>query len=755
VLAVWLLLVAVVGGLGAGFGGSYTTEFSVPGIESQRAQDLLRADFPQAAAGVARVVFAAPKGSTLDAPTDRAAIDRGLRAAAKVPGVVAVRPPAQGGGVSPDHTVAYADVQFRQIPDDVPKSAQDALQASMAPVRQAGLTVEFGGTAMHPATHVGGPSEIVGVAIAFVVLALALGSLLAAGLPLVTALVGVAIGVLGVGFTARFVTMTDTATVLALMLGLAVGIDYALFIVSRHREQLADPRAEVADSIARATATAGSSVVFAGGTVVVALAALTATGIPFLSTMGLAAAATVLIAVLVALTLLPALLGWAGERLRPKQARQARAARAAGAHGTGGTAAQNDTAQPPAASAAGPGRGRIGGGGPGRWGAAWARAVTRRPVAVVLLAVVGLGVLAAPALHLRLGLPSNETQPAASTQHRSYDLLTRGFGPGFNAALTVAVDTSKMPRQQRSAAVSDLAAALRHDPDVAAVTPPLANPAGTLGALNVVPRSGPDDQATADLVHRIRHSAADGKQQVEKAGGRVYVTGTTAAAIDVSAKLSAALPLYVGIIVVLAVLLLMIAFRSLLVPLKAVAGFLLSIGASLGLVTWVFQDGHLGGAVQAAAAAPVIAFLPVLLIGVLFGLAMDYEVFLVSRMREHFSRHGQPRAAVVAGVTRSGRVVCAAALIMAAVFGSFVFDGDPIVKSIGFALTAGVLIDAFVVRMTLVPAVLALLGRYAWWLPRPLARVLPAVDIEGASLPAPAAGPEPAAGVPPAAVRQP
>ncbi|MDX6346600.1 MAG: putative drug exporter of the superfamily [Streptomyces sp.] len=708
VLAAWLLLLAVVGGLGITLHGKLSTEFSVPGIESQKATDLLKKQFPAAAGGTARVVFAAPSGTTLAGSKEQAAIASSLKKAASVPGVIAVSDPAKTGALSADHRIGYADVLFQQIPDNVPESAKDDLKDAMAPARAAGLQVEYGGTAMKPTVEIGGPAEIIGVVAAFVVLAIALGSLLAAGMPLLTALVGVAIGVLGVQFVSRFVDMTNTATTLALMIGLAVGIDYALFLVSRHREQLAEQGDDhdVQDSIGRATATAGSAVVFAGVTVIIALSALSATGIPFLTIMGLAAAFTVLLAVLIAITLVPAVLGFAGERLRPRAAgggrfRFLRLSRGHESHGT--------------------------------WGLAWARTITRAPLAVVLICVVGLGAVALPARHLRLGLPSNEAQPVASTQHRSYDLLSRGFGPGFNATITVAVDTTDVPAAKRTALLGDLATTLRKDSDIAAVAPPVTNTAGTMAILSVVPRSGPDAQATTDLVHRVRDHD---KQAVARAGGVMYVTGATAAAIDISAKLADALPLFVAIIVILAMLLLALAFRSLLVPLKAVLGFLLSTAASLGFVVWVFQYGHLDGAFQVAAAAPVVAFLPVLLIGVLFGLAMDYEVFLVSRMREHFEHTGNAAEAVTHGVAKSGRVVSAAALIMAVVFGGFIFTGDPVIKSIAFSLTFGVLLDAFVVRMTLVPAVMALLGRRAWSLPRWVDRILPNVDIEGASLPA-------------------
>jgi len=354
-----------------------------------------------------------------------------------------------------------------------------------------------------------------------------------------------------------------------------------------------------------------------------------------------------------------------------------------------------------------------------------------KPLLVVLAGVIGLLALAIPARDLRLGLPSFASQPSDTTQHKSYDLLSEGFGPGFNATLIAVVHTEGIPAAERTTTVAELRRTPAADPGVAAVAQPVSNSDATLTVVAVVPKTGPDAQATTDLVHRLRENAPE----VAKAGGTLYIAGATAAGIDVSSKLFGALPLFVAVIVILALILLTIAFRSLLVPLKAALGFLLSIAASLGATVWVFQQGHLNGLLHIPSAGPVTSFLPVLLIGVLFGLAMDYEVFLVSRMREHYEHTGDAAGAVTRGVASSGRVVSAAALIMAAVFGGFVFNNDPIIKSIGFALAFGVLIDAFVVRMTLVPAVMALLGRRAWGLPRPLDRITPDVDIEGAKLP--------------------
>jgi RND superfamily putative drug exporter len=530
--------------------------------------------------------------------------------------------------------------------------------------------------------------------VAFLVLAITLGSLIAAGLPLLTALLGVGIGVTGLTALSGVIQLSDTAPTLATMLGLAVGIDYALFILSRHRQNLADGL-DVRDSVANAVATAGSAVVFAGATVVIALVGLTVVNIPFLTVMGLAAAGTVSIAVLIALTLLPALLGFAGLRVT-------RVNRVLGI-----------------------GRGRA----KTPLGRRWVTFVTAHPVPVLVSGLAILCAVALPALHMRLGLPDGGSKPTSMTERRAYDLLTDAFGPGFNGPLTVVVDAPKVARDEQRQFAGEVAKRLQGFPGVAAVSPPMQNTAGDLTVVSVTPKTSPASDATNDLVKALRDTA----DSIPKSNHiDAYVTGQTATNIDTADRLAAALPRYVLVVVGLALVLLMIVFRSLLVPLKAATGFLLSIGASMGLVVWVFQDGHLGGLFNVAEAGPIVSFLPILLIGILFGLAMDYEVFLVSRMRETFLHTGNARRAVVDGYAHSARVVTAAATIMIAVFGAFVLDPDPILKSIGLSLAFGVLADAFLVRLTLVPAAMALLGRAAWWLPKRIDGLVPHLDVEGA-----------------------
>jgi len=693
VVLIWIAILAVVGVLGATMRGEPTTEFTIPGIESQQANDLLAEAIPAASGGTIRIVYAAPDGMTLTDAKAQEAVGATREQAAAVEGVVAVTDLT----ISQSQTIGFADVIFALPADEVPSEARDAVTASAEPARDLGLQVEFGGSAMTEIPEIGGLAEVVGVGVAFLVLLVTLGSLVAAGLPLVTALVGVGTGVLGVQFVSGFVEMSSVSSTLALMIGLAVGIDYALFIVARHREQLADPAMSVTESIGRAIGTAGSAVVFAGMTVVIALAALTLVGIPFLTIMGLAAAATVAVAVLVALTLVPAVLAFAGERLRPR---------------TTSSEAPSEVRSV--------------------W-QSWGRTIQRAPGLVLVVGVILLGVLAMPATHMRLGLPSNEVQPAESTLYKSYALLTEGFGEGFNATLVYVIDASDVPETERAGLVETVAGEIQQDANVAVVAPPTFNQDGTVAILNIVPFTGPDADETTDLVDRLREGPA---AMVEDAGGDPYVTGITAVGIDVSEKLADALPIFVGAIVILALVLLVIAFRSILVPIKAIVGFLLTIAVSLGMTVWIFQDGHLGDLFGVTTPSPIVSFVPIILIGVLFGLAMDYEVFLVSRMHERHQHGDSASDAVLHGLAQSGRVVSAAALIMGAVFGGFLFQDDAIIKSIAFALTVGVLVDAFVVRMTLVPAVMFLLGDRAWAFPGWLSRITPDVDIEGDSLPA-------------------
>lgn len=695
VATAWLVvLVAVVASAGA-FAKPTSDSFSIPGTESQRAMDLLAERFPDRPNGTSTmVVFAAPTGENLNGPDAKRAVEATVANLEKVPQVASVTNPYALLGVSADGTIAYANVAYDASSTEVTDSTKDALEAAVQPALDAHLQAEFGGEIVPGASSdPGANSEMIGLLIAVVVLLISFGSLIAAGLPILTALIGVGTGIAGITALSAVIELSSTAPVLATMIGLAVGIDYALFIVSRHRQNLAAGLAPE-EAAANAVATAGSAVVFAALTVIVALVGLTVVNIPFVTVMALAAAVTVLIAAIIAVTLLPALLGFAGDKI--------------------------DRIGFPGLKLHQAGDAENG------FGTRWANAIVEHRVVVVVAVVVVLGVFAVPATSIELGLPSDATAPTDSTQRKAYDLLSKGFGPGFNGPLTVVVDAAHSDEPE--AAVAKAAAAIDAVPGVVFVAPPTFNTAGDTAVFLAIPSTGPGDVATTDLVHEIRAGADD---LTASTGVKAEITGTTALNIDVSDKLAQALPLFAVVVVGLALVILLFAFRSILVPIKAAVGFLFTIAASFGAVVAVFQWGWLMELFGVHSTGPIVSFLPILLMAVLFGLAMDYEVFLVSRMREEVDHGTEPTAAIVAGFTGGARVVTAAALIMTSVFAAFILGDDAIIKSMGFALAFGVLVDAFIVRMTLVPAVMALFGKSAWWLPKWLDRVLPHVDLEG------------------------
>ncbi|MER7565745.1 MMPL family transporter [Streptomyces sp. NPDC097941] len=688
-----LLTLAGVGAISAPAAGS--TSFSIPGTEAQKAFDLLEQRFPGASADGAtgRMVFKAPEGEKMTDAANRTTVAKTVKELGDGSEVVSVTDPFTTNAVSKDGTVAYLSVKYDAPAVGLKDATKDALETAGDEARATGLTVDLGGDALQAQPDAGGVGEAIGLAIAAVVLVITLGSMIAAGLPLLTAIIGVGIGVSTITALAKALDLGSTTNTLAAMIGLAVGIDYALFIVSRYRAELAEGR-DREEAVGRATGTAGSAVVFAGLTVVIALAGLSVVNVPMLTKMGLAAAGTVVIAVLIALTMIPALLGYAGGKVRPAGEKRKK---------TTGTA----LAKP-------------------NLGTRWASFVIRRPAAVLLLGVVGLGAVALPVSQLELGLPDDGSQPTSTTQRRAYDLLSEGFGPGFNGPLMIVVDAKNSDDPKAAAAtVTDGIKGLQ---DVVTVTPATFNKAGDTATITVVPDSKPSSARTEDLVHAIRDDVAS------KADADVLVTGTTAMNIDFSQKLSDALIPYLALVVGLAFLLLIVVFRSILVPLKAALGFLLSVLAALGAVVAVFQWGWLGGALGVEETGPIMSMMPIFMVGVVFGLAMDYEVFLVTRMREAYVHGESPSQAIVTGFKHSARVVVAAAVIMMAVFGGFISSGESMIKMIGFGLAIAVLFDAFVVRMAIVPAVLALLGHRAWWLPKWLDRALPNVDVEGEGL---------------------
>jgi RND superfamily putative drug exporter len=695
VILVWLV-VLVAGGAGAAtLAGETSSSFSIPGQESTTALQRIGEEFGAGGEGAtARVVVQAPDGGTVTAPENAAALGNLVTGLQELPGVASASDPLDPAApsVNADQDTAYSTVTYTSAPGEVTPEEQEALLEAVDAARDGGLTVEVSGEATQEPPHVGGPSEAIGVVVALVVLAVTYGSLALAGMNLLTAVVGVGIGVLGVTIATGFTELSSTTPTLAAMLGLAVGIDYALFIVTRYRQELRHG-SDVGTAIATAVGTAGSAVVTAGLTVVIALAGLFVVGIPFLTQMGVAAAATIVVAVLVALTLVPAVLSYLGYRALPRRQRAA-----AAAAGTGGAV--------PAA-----GRGFLVG---------WVAAVTRNRLASLLLAVVALGVVSVPFFSMQTTLVQLPAE--GSTQDRAEQLLAEGFGEGFNGPITVLFEG-----EGAAEAATGAAGAVAELTDVALVAPPIPNADSSVALLNVIPRSGPTDPATEQLVADLRAQLAD------LGGVDASVTGATAVSVDVAQSLDEALPVYLALVVGLALVLLVLVFRSLLVPLVGVLGFLLTVGASLGATVAVFQWGWLADVVNLDGTGPLISLTPILVIGILFGLAMDYQIFLVSRMHEAHSHGAAPLEAIRTGFRQAAPVVVAAALIMFSVFAGFVPAGDATIKSIAFALAAGILFDAFVVRMVIVPAALALLGDKAWWLPRWL-HWLPVLDVEGAAL---------------------
>ncbi|GAA1936087.1 MMPL family transporter [Nocardioides hwasunensis] len=730
-IAAWLVALVAVGFTATAISKPMTDAFSIPGIPSEKAADLQAELFPGSVdafdqAGIT-VVVAAPEGHTLaeepyagqvsdlvaelaDLPQAPAAdtildpvtaaeaqeqqmvdavVDGGGDEAQARENFAALSPLSEDGRIG---TITYA-LDVDQVTDVEPTTVE-AIKEAVAGANADGLTAEVNGSGLLAQLE-GGSSELIGIGVAVVVLLIVFGSVVAAGIPIITALIGLGTGLLGVVGATAFVDIGSSTPILASMIGLAVGIDYALFILARYRSEL-DHTDDRAEAMGIATGTAGSAVVFAGLTVLIALSALSVVGIPFLTSMGLAAAGTVLVAVLVALTLLPAVLGMLKSKAFGGRVRRYRP--------------QRDE------------KGRV-----LNNGVRWSRLVGRAPIAAILLVVVGLGALAVPVANLHLAFPADSTASPETTQRRAADLVAEGFGPGRQGPLVVVVDARDVAADDRGAAfgeVVDWAAGMEGVVNAQVVA---TNEEGTGAQVMITPATGADEVATEDLLHELR----DGQSAVEsETGTTTGVTGITAIQADVSEKLADALPVYLAVVIGLAFLLLMLVFRSILVPLTATLGFLLSVLATLGATVLVFQEGMFG----IVEGAPLVSFMPIFLIGVVFGLAMDYQVFLVTRIREAHVHGASTREAVVDGFRNSARVVSAAAIIMTSVFAAFMLTDEPIIKSMGFALAVAVLFDAFIVRMVLIPALLYLMGEKAWWLPRWLDRLMPTIDVEGESL---------------------
>mgnify|MGYP002378882009 FL=1 len=700
VVGLWLLVLVALGGAASTLGDRFDDSFSIPGTESQEGQDLLADRFGLTGAS-GQVLFEAKQGKITDS-ANAAEVETLVKAIDQVKGVSLTNPiTAATPSLNDDQTAALGAIQFA---DEVPSNETlDDVEKAGTPAAGSPVDSYVGGQAYKSDSDPSKVPELLGLMVSFLILAVTFRSLIAAGMPILNSLVGVGVTITTVIVMSNLISISSTAPTLAEMLGLAVGIDYALFILSRHRAHLGEGLDPI-ESMSRALATAGSAVVFAGTTVIIALLGLTVAQIPVLTVMGVGAAFSVSVAVSAALTLLPAIALLLGERLRPKPKKPRRAKKSTKAA---------------APAAAGP-----------RPAPVWVRAATRKPIITVVAVVVLLGIAAIPAFSLRLALPDNSTAPTDTTQRQTYDAITRTFGEGYNAPLAVTADiiTSTDPQ----GTVQDLASAIAKLPNVVAVPQATPNQSADTGLVQVIPPGGQTDPATSDLVAELRAEAPalEKKYSVDT----MLVTGQTAANIDASARLGEALLPFAAIVIGLSLILLMIVFRSIAVPIKATLGYLLSVGVALGAVVVVFEWGWADSLIPGLSEGPIVSFLPIFVMGVLFGLAMDYEMFLVSAIREHFVLSREPRQAVYDGFRASSRVVTAAALIMTSVFIAFVPAGTSTIQQIALGLAVGVFVDAFIVRMTLVPAVLVLLGRRAWWLPGWLDRVLPVVDVEGAAL---------------------
>ncbi len=704
VLAAWILLALALVGINRAGGGETVDNFEVPGVESQEAIDLLKDRFPERSGATAMVVFHTADGSVTDSDA-ATGINETVAEVRSLDHVVGVTEPlASARSISPDGTTAFASVQFDGSTADLGRDAVDALIETASPAEVAGVQVEYGGelpTVLKERET--GPAEMIGIFAALIILFVTFRSVYSAILPLGVALLGLAVGLSLVGLLGALIDIPSVAPRLGTMIGLGVGIDYALFILSRHRDNL-DAGMANDESLGRTNATAGQAVVVAGGTVDVAILGLQMAGIPFVAALGYSASLVVAIAVLVAITLLPALLGFAGPRVLARSHRQA-LERAAEAAAAGDTVAVSD--------------------GHSGW-VRWAHWVAHHPWRSATAATVVLLLMAIPVLDMRLGQADAGTDPTSTTHRRAYDLLADGFGDGFNGPLLLTVD---LGTSGDTAVLEQIAGAVGADPGVQAVSPPEVNAAADTALITAIPTTKPQDQATSDLVHRLRDTTLPAATADSEA--TALVGGPTAGFIDQSDKIAGRLLWFIGAVVSLSFLLLMVVFRSLLVPLKAALLNLLSIGAAYGVVVAVFQWGWGRSLIGLDEAVPIASFVPMMMFAILFGLSMDYEVFILSRIREEYHRGHSNIDSVVEGLGATAKVITAAALIMISVFLGFVASDDPVVKMMGIGLATAVAVDATIVRMILVPSTMALVGDPNWWLPKWLDRILPRLDIEG------------------------
>jgi len=685
-------------------GGTTSNDFKVPSVEAQKALDVLEDDFPAAAGTSAQLVFAADEGEgTLTDQGPAAAVASVLADVDQQPHVIGVGE-LQVSSIDPH--IGYAEVQYDQPTEDLKDAGFARLERLADSTNDKGVvTVELGGELPSAGAEAEfGGQEMIGLLVAIVVLLAAFGSVVAMGLPIGVALVGLMTGMGLIGLVAAVVDVSTFVPTIATMIGLGVGIDYALFIVTRHRENLRKGMA-VEDSVGHAIATSGAAVLFAGITVMIAISGLAIAGIPTVTVMGVATGMTVAVMMAVALTLLPALLGFAGPRIN--------ALRVPGMAASAGLATSGRESM---------------------WHR-WGRQVSAHPWRYLMIGALSLGVLTAPVLGLRLGMPDNGTQSDTMTTRRAYDLLSDGFGAGFNGPLLLSVELG--PSADADAVLDRLGAALEADPGIDEVHEPQVNDDGTAAVIQVVPTTAPQDEDTTQLIHHLRGSVLPSALG-SGSDTSVYVGGQTAMFVDISERVEQRLPWFIGAVILVSVLLLMMVFRSVAVPLKAAAMNLLSIGAAYGVIVAVFQWGWGRSLFGVDETVPIVSFLPMMLFAILFGLSMDYEVFLLSRVREEYLARRHNDEAVVEGIAATARVITSAALIMISVFAGFVLSADPTVKMFGLGLATAVLVDATIVRVVLVPATMRLLGDWNWWLPGWLDRLLPKVSIEADPIPTPA-----------------
>jgi RND superfamily putative drug exporter len=693
VVILWLsaaIAFTVVSGL---LGNQFADNLSLPGSDSQRATDIVDSSFSSQANGSSPVVFKARQGTVTDSQNEHQ-IEKALSRLRSDSAVASADDPfsAQAAGqVSQDQKIAFSNVIVRDGPGDLSTEEAQEIVDRATSVEGKDLDVAVGGylgaQVSQPSTE---SSEVVGLVMAMIVLALTFGTIVAMGMPIFLALSGLLVSLGLLGLLSQVTTISTTAPTLATMIGLGVGIDYALFVVTRHRAGMRaglDP----AVAAARSAATAGGAVVFAGSTVVVALLSLGLAGIPLVWTLGYSAAIVVVVAMFAAITLLPAVLAMAGRRI--------------------------DSLKVPFLD-------RHGRDGHSHGWERWAEGVARRPVPAVLLAVVLLLVIALPVRNLHLGQEDDGALPKSTETKQAYDLLSEGFGVGENGPLVIAVELGK-----DEAGLSQLSEAVSSDKGIVAVSPPQTDSAGDAAILTAIPTSSPSSRKTENTIDRLRSTTIP--EALKGTGSEAYVGGSTAGYMDLADEIADKLPRVIALVVLLSFLVLVLAFRSLLIPLQAAVMNLLSIAAAYGLVTWVFQEGHGVGLIGLDGPVPVVSFLPLVMFAILFGLSMDYEVFLLTQIKEAWHRGVGNRSSVVSGLASSGRVITSAALIMIAVFFSFVLNGDPVVKQFGVGLAFAVAIDATVVRCLLVPATMVLVGRRNWWFPAWLERIVPEVDIEG------------------------